>query len=432
MLRNFNVQKYIFSFLIVSTALFIKEGQAQSLEDVLSQTYRNSPQILAARATLDQTLEEIPQAWSKFLPNISYSNSYTRENARDIYTGDTSGSDTRTNTLSLSQNLVNFSNITGFDKAKHNIETQRQRLRVSEQKVLLEAVSTYLNVMKNTKIVALKSNNVSVLEAHLKSTEIQFELRRRTNGDLAQAQSRLAKSEADLASAQVSLDKAKSKFFRVNGLVPKNLEMPFFNMVLPENVLEVEERAISRPPSVLAASSAVAAAKEEISIKKRDFAPQLALSGSVANSHTNNRITTGTETLTSSIGLTLTVPIFQSGGEYNSLRVAKAALRQSFHQLDTARRTALDNAQQAWEDIVGGAVKIKAFQAQVNAAEIALKGITAELEVGRRTLLNLLDSEQELLDAKVNFESANFDHMIAQYTVMERIGQLEASNLGLN
>lgn len=411
--------------ILVSGGVFIsKTGHSDTLQDALIYTYQNNPTILAARASLDQTLEEIPQAWSNFLPNLSATGSYSRTNENSPYDNATSGADTKTNTLSLNQTLLNFANITQFDKAKHNIKAQRERLRLSEQTILLEAISVYLNVIKDTHIIELRENNTRVLQAHLDTTQVQFDLQRRTNSDLAQAKSRLAKGQAELVGAKVNLQQAKSKYEQIIGVTPKNLVFPNFDLPLPKNILEVEDGALMDHPSVLAAHSTMAAARVEIDIKKREFAPRLELSASVSDSTVDNRSSANSGSLTSALGVTLTVPLFQSGTEYSNLRIAKKALQENLHTIDKSRRVALNNAHQAWDDVIGAKAKLKAFETQVEAAEVALDGITAELEVGQRTVLNLLNAEQELLDARVNLATAKHDLLVAKYTVLERVGKL--------
>ena len=135
------------------------------------------------------------------------------------------------------------------------------------------------------------------------------------------------------------------------------------------------------------------------------------------------------ESVTSSVGLELTIPIFQKGVEYTDLRIAEMALKKAMADMDLARRVAEDNAAQSWEEMRGAEAKIEAFEVQVNAATIALKGISQELEAGRRTLLNLLDAEQELLNARVSLAGANHDYLLAKYKLAERVGELSLDNL---
>ncbi|MBL4693434.1 MAG: TolC family protein, partial [Magnetovibrio sp.] len=312
----------------------------------MSHTYAENPRILSARETLKQTNENISQAHSNFLPNLSASRSYGRTNTRTVEDRNSSGSVTRTDTLSLSQNIFNYSHIAQLKKADREVGAQRMRLQASEQDILLQAITSYIDVLKALNVIDLRHSNMKVMQAHLKSTKIQYELRRRTNTDLAQAKSRLAKGRADLASAQATYDKSRSKFMQVNGYYPQQLKMPSFKYKLPESPDEAQENALSDHPNVWAASLDVDAARAEISVKQGERAPNLALSGSVAKANTMNKSSANSDTLTSAVTLTLTVPLFQSGVEYSNVRTANTGLRQKLYDLDQARRTAKDNARQ--------------------------------------------------------------------------------------
>ena len=126
----------------------------------------------------------------------------------------------------------------------------------------------------------------------------------------------------------------------------------------------------------------------------------------------------------SSIGLTLSIPLYQKGAEYTELSTAQKALKQAESEFDTAKRLAIDNVQREWERKKGASVKIQAYEAQVKAASIALNSVRLELKAGRRTLLNLLDAEQELLNARVNLASAEHDLILTKYKLHERVGRL--------
>jgi len=419
---------------VSSIITLVQTGPAhgQQLSDVLIKVYDYNPTILAARAELEQINELVPQARTTFLPTLGLSRSYSRENTNAVSEGNTSGADTRTDTLSVSQSILNLANSAAIKKAEYDVNAQRGRLRASEQTVLLQAITSYLNVLRTSNIVKLRENNVAVLKAHLQSVQVQYDLRRRTNADLAQSKSRLEKGRADRATAKGDYDKAVSQYIQIVGMAPDKLKIPTFNFKLPTDIEEAGKLAIQDHPTVLAAKWAIDGAKADIDSKQGARAPNLALSGSIANSNVNNRIADNSETLTSTVAMTLTIPIFQAGAEFSNVRTAKKALRQRRYEYDQARRVARDNARQAWEDRTSAKAKVKAFSSQIVAAKTALKGITAELEVGRRTVLDLLDSEQELLDAEVNLATAQRDDMVARFTILERTGRLSAQHLNLD
>jgi outer membrane protein len=397
---------------------------SQSIDEVLIVVNNENPEIAAARSTLSQTYDEIPTAWTNFLPNISFSTTFERSLTDDNYNNTSSRSETFSNTLSIGQDLFNLQHNEQFRRAKLNIEKQKQTFRSVQQIVLMKTITAYLAVIKNRDNVNLQTKNVEVLKSHLENTKIQHEMRRRTNADLAQAKSRLAKGNADKLSSKVDYNAALSTYQRLVGVGPDDLFLPNFENDFPQDIQEIERMAASEHPDVLVASIGVKAAKSDIRSKERAFGPSLALSGSIAKSNTNNKASASSGSTISSLGLTFTVPIYQKGVEHAELATARKALKQSDLELLTARRLAVDNARKSFENKKGAIAKIQAFEAQVQAATVALNSIRQELDAGRRTVLNLLDAEQELLNARVSLATAKHNLILTTYRLQERVGRL--------
>ncbi len=432
MRRNEVSRTLLATVFMTGTVFFSLPSTAQSLTDVLTHVYNSNPTLLAARATLEVTNEQVPQARAGWLPSLSLSESYSRTNTvtEDDGNGSTL-SDTRTETLSLSQTLFSFENLARLKAADSAVFAGRYTLWQSEQTVLLGAVTAYLNVLRDKNIVDLRRNNVSVLEKQLESTRVQYDLRLRTEADLAQARSRLARARADFSAALGVYDRAISAFLQVVGFPPESLTTPEFTYTLPENEETTVILAGDQHPTVLTAMENLETAETDIETNQAARLPNLALAGSVSKTQTNNRSAQSTESATSTVSLTLTVPIFQTGIEFSNVRAARKTKKQRLLELDQARRTARDNAQQAWEDVVSAVERVKAFTVQVEAAKIALDGIAAELEVGRRTVIELLNAEQEYLDAQVNLATAKRDELVARFTLLERVGRLRADDIDL-
>lgn len=412
---------------ILLTILKSTSAWSQSLNEVLITVDKRNPEIAAAKSTLSQTYDEIPTAWSNYFPNLSLSTSIDRSLTDDKYDNSSSRANTFSNTLTLSQDLFNLQHDEQFQKAKLNIQKQEQTFRSVQQSTLMSTITAYLAIIKAKNIVNLRTKNVEVLKSHLKNTILQHEMRRRTNADLAQAESRLAKGNADKLASQVDYNVALSTYQRLVGAEPTDLSMPTFENEFQQNIEEIEEMAITEHPNVLVASINVEAAKSDIQSKKNAFGPTLSLSGSISKSNTNNKAAANTGSIASSIGLTLSLPLYQKGIEYTDLKTARKALTQAQAEFDTAKRLAIDNVRSAWESKKGASAKVLAYQAQVKAASIALNSVRLELKAGRRTLLNLLDSEQELLNARVNLTSAKHDLILIKYRLKERVGRLSTS-----
>lgn len=401
-----------------------ESGSAQSLDNVLSDVREKNPEIISAKSALSQAYEEMPVAWSNYLPNISLSSSLERTVTDDKYDQSSTRSDTFSNTLSLSQDLLNLQHNEQFKQAKLKIEKQEATFRSAEQRVLLSAITAYLDVLKKQNIVLLHENNLKVLGSLMESVRTQHEMRRRTNADLAQAESRLAKGKADLLSAEIDRNVASSAYVRITGNYPGVLAKPKQIDRVSISDSEIEKIALTDHPSIKIASLGVELAKSQIKSKKRAFAPSLALSGSVAKSNSNDTASASSGSTVSSIGLTLSLPLFQKGMEYSDLRHSQDELNKALAELDNARRTVVENVWNTWESRRGAYAKIEAYKLQVKAAQIALESVEQELSAGRRSTLDVLNAEQELLNARVNLAGAEHDSILAEYRLIERVGSL--------
>ena len=416
--------KKLFLFVFFMSIFQSESGSAQSLDNVLSDVREKNPEIISAKSALSQAYEEMPVAWSNYLPNISLSSSLERTVTDDKYDQSSTRSDTFSNTLSLSQDLLNLQHNEQFKQAKLKIEKQEATFRSAEQRVLLSAITAYLDVLKKQNIVLLHENNLKVLGSLMESVRTQHEMRRRTNADLAQAESRLAKGKADLLSAEIDRNVASSAYVRITGNYPGVLAKPKQIDRVSISDSEIEKIALTDHPSIKIASLGVELAKSQIKSKKRAFAPSLALSGSVAKSNSNDTASASSGSTVSSIGLTLSLPLFQKGMEYSDLRHSQDELNKALAELDNARRTVVENVWNTWESRRGAYAKIEAYKLQVKAAQIALESVEQELSAGRRSTLDVLNAEQELLNARVNLAGAEHDSILAEYRLIERVGSL--------
>src|SRR5207249_4461021 len=128
----------------------------------------------------------------------------------------------------------------------------------------------------------------------------------------------------------------------------------------------------------------------------------------------------------------LTVPIYQGGTEYAAIRQSKETLGQQRLNVDVNRDQARATVVQSWGQLDAAKAQIEATTAQVNAAEIALNGVREEARVGQRTTLDVLNAQQELVNARVALVTAQHDRVVASYTLLAAVGGLSMQRLGLN
>ena len=170
----------------------------------------------------------------------------------------------------------------------------------------------------------------------------------------------------------------------------------------------------------------------ELAVKISEGAlyPNLAVAAS-ASYGTQPAFETVKETQASVLGQ-LTIPIYQGGAEYSTIRQSKETLGQQRLTLDTNRDQARATVVQSWGQLDAAKAQIESTTAQVNAAEIALNGVREEARVGQRTTLDVLNAQQELVNARVAFVTAQHDRVVASYTLLAAVGALSMQQLGLN
>jgi outer membrane protein len=431
-----NKTRYLLSTVAVAFVVAgVSEVQAQSLTDALSSAYSNNPTLLAERASLRAVDEEVPQALSNWRPTLEASGDFTRENT---YNSSRTGGNTsavrspRGIELTVSQPVFRgFRNRAALSSAENSIKAARNRLLNVEQQVLLDAATAYMGVVRDQAILELNIGNEQVLRRQLEAAEDRFQVGEITRTDVSQAKARLSGATADRIQAEGSLETSRATYLKVIGAAPGKLVRPAgVASDLPGHKVAALSLAEKAHPTVKAAIHDERAARDNVKETEGELLPTLSLNGTLNyNLESSNDTSEASER---SIGATLSVPLYQSGSVYSRIRQAKQTAGRQRLLIDQATRDVIEEAAQAWQALVTARARIESFQAQVRANEIALEGVQREAAVGSRTVLDILDAEQELLDAKVNLVGAQRDETVAIFWVKATTGQLTARQLGLD
>jgi len=407
---------------------------AQSLRDALAQTYETNPDLASERAGLRATDESVPQALSNWRPEVEIDSSYgLRKRDRDFNStaADIENTDqVQSISLGISQNLFRgFRTVAESDRARNRVAAGRADLIDTEQSVLLEAVTAYVNVVRDRVILSLRENNVRVLEQERQATADRFEVGELTRTDVAQADSRLAQSISERTEAQGNLDSSSADYVEVIGSAPGTLQRPSLPAGLPISEQDAVQQAKANNPGVLAQDFNERADRDNVDLVAGELLPTLTLDGELEK----NKDVLGSDTVTTeqSVTLNLNVPLYQAGDVYSRIRAAKQSANQSLLALAEEERRAQEAARQSWADLTSASSRIVSGEAEVAAQEIAFEGVQQEAQVGSRTVLDVLDAEQELLDARVDLVVAQRDEIVAAYRLLESVGRLTAEDLDL-
>jgi outer membrane protein len=427
--------------LLATTALGAASAHravADTLEGSLALAYRNNPTVNAQRAATRAADENVPIALSGYRPQLSGTAQVGEQYIDSLSKGSSGKSSgtiaTATYGLTSKQTLFNgFQTAARTRLAEGQVFAARETLRTTEQTVLLNAATAYMNLLRDAALLELQRNNVKVLEATLRQTRDRFTAGEVTRTDLAQAEASLASGRSSLHAAESNYTTSKATYVQVIGVEPGRLQnVSPVDRFFPPTLNGALQKAAAENPAITVAMYNVDAAVEQVKVQEAALYPALSLNGSFQKSFGSATQLSNLESLGGSITGQLTVPIYQGGVEYANIRQAKETLGQRRLDLDTARLAVQQNVTQGWGQLDAAKAQIDANTAQVTSAEIALDGVREEARVGQRTTLDVLNAQQSLVSARTQLVTAQHDRIVASYTVLSAVGSLSPQVLGLH
>ena len=416
-------------------ALWGAGAGAQTLQEALSAAYSTNPTLQAQRAALRATDEGVPQALSNWRPTVTLSQSYGR--SRVDFENNTPARPDGTltpNTLQLSATQPLYRGgrtVAATKSAEAQIQAGRATLTNVEQQVLLNVVTAYMDVLRDAAVLELNRNNEQVLGRQQGAAQDRFRVGEITRTDVSQADARLAGARASTQTAEGTLISSRATVQRIIGQMPANLQPPpSVAPRLPASEEAALAVALEENPALVAAMFNEESSRHDIRVVSGALLPTLGLSGTLSRSSETGQ-TPDLQQDTAQILATLSVPLYEAGSVYSQTRQRKQVNSQRLVQIEETRRQVRQAVTQAWENLQTARGNITARNAQIQASQVALDGVQQEAQVGSRTTLDVLDAEQELLDASVALVRAQRDEFVASYNLLGAIGRLTARNLAL-
>ena len=419
-------------------------AQAETMDQALIKAYETNPQLNSQRAVVRQTDEGVPQALSGYRPTVTVTGTggqdYLSEVARTtapngaaIYPRANFGFGATSLGATATETVFNgFRTGNRVRQAESNTSAARETLRVAEQTILLNAATAYMDLLRDAALLELQRRNVEVLQEQLRQTRDRFIVGEVTRTDVAQAESRLAQGRATVLSAEAQYARSKATYRQVIGLEANNLQPASpVDRLTPKRILDAIDIARTRHPSVGVAMFGIDAAVLQVKISEGSLYPTVTLNASVQQQSPSPAFPSDLQVFNAFVQAQVTVPIYQGGQEYSVIRQAKEFVGQKRIDLDTARDQVQANVVIAWGQLDAAKAQILATQAQVAAAEIALNGVREEARVGQRTTLDVLNAQQELVNARVALVTAQHDRVVASYTLLAAVGELNLPKLGI-
>jgi len=395
-------------------------ARAESLTDAMIGAYRNSGLLEQNRATLRAADEDVAQAVATLRPVINYlataTYGFSLSSGQDAFGSDLS--------ITLEQVLYDFgASQFGIEVAKETVLATREGLIGVEMQVLLAAITAYLDVRNAGAQVSLRQSNVRLIEQELRAARDRFEVGEVTRTDVAIAESRLAASQSGLAAATGTLAQARESYREAVGRYPGALAAP---PTPPRTANSLDDaRAVARRthPDVRRAMRLVTVAELGILRAESSMRPRLSIRGTVGVDEDLNN--------SSSIGLRFGGPIYQGGQLSSLMRQAQARRDAQRGNLHSVQHSIERNVGNAWAFLAVARASLVASGERVRAATVAFRGVQEEATLGARTTLDVLNAEQELLDARASQITAETDQTLAVYTLLGAMGLLTVEHLGL-
>jgi len=408
---------------------------AQTLTEAFAYAYNTNPQLLAQRALLRATDEQVPQALSNWRPTVTFTGSAGRARinvGRPGLPGQFLNLTQRTLDLQVSQPIYRGGRTEAQTRQAINlVQASRAQTLAVETTVFQAVAQAYLDVVRDQTLVEVNRNNEQVLRRQLQATEDRFRVGEVTRTDVAQAQSSLAQATATRIASEGQLEVSRANYARVVGHPPSRLVMPRERPALPATREAALSLAANNNPNIIAATFSELAARDNIDVVRGQLLPQISIIGDLSRSYSASLTFSSAREDSASVLARLTMPLYEGGAVYSQTRQAEQTVGQRRSQVDDARRQAVQTATQSWETLKAARAAIASFAAAVRAAQIALEGIQQEALVGSRTVLDVLISEQQLFTTQSQLIGAQHDAAVAEFNLAAAAGRLIAPQLRL-
>jgi outer membrane protein len=414
--------------------------QAETLREALVKAYNTNPTITAQRATLRATDENVPIARASGLPSANATGDLTEF----LVTG-------QNNFVAPPRQAVARANVSvplylggqvrnSVAAAKTRVEGGRATLRGTEADLFTNVVAAYMDVIRDEAIVGLNTQNVRVLDVNLQASRDRFQVGDLTRTDVAQSEARLALARAQLQSAQANLISSRESYIRFVGTPPGTLDTPPTLPHLPDSPASAVTVAIDNNPVLIAAAKERDASRYDVGVARASRLPQISAVGGASYTNYLGSIAavpagvSGIPNANKAVqaGLSLTLPLFQGGRPAAQVRQAEAFQSRAIENVTATERNVIAQARSAYAVWRSSEQVIQSSETAVNANKLSLEGVRAENSVGTRTILDILNAEQELLNSQVTLVTARRDAYVAGFALLAAMGQAEARDLGLD
>lgn len=420
-------------------ALLPAAAEAETLREALAAAYENNPTLAAARSNQRANDENVPIARADGLPSLNATGTFSEQliqPSNNTFSPDRSISGQGQLSVPLYQAGIVRNTVRA---AQTRVESGQARLRNTEAEVFSRVVAAYMDVLRDEAVVGFNRNNVEVLNVNLTATRDRFDIGDLTRTDVAQSQARLARAQGQLQAAEAQLIRSRENYIALVGAAPGTLAPPPPLPNLPDAVDSAVETALAENPSLEAAQIDAVASGYDVRAARGTRLPRVSLTTNLGYTNFLGSLQSDIpgvnpqQTQTSSAGgVTVTLPLFQGGRPAARVRQAQARQSQALETIIEAERSVIAQTRSAYASWRASLAVAESSRTAVEANQLSLEGVRAENSVGTRTILDILDAEQELLNSQVQLVTAQRDAYVAAFTLLANMGRGEAEDIGLD
>lgn len=421
-----------------------------TIQKAMESTYKINPDILSQRAAVRSADETVVQAKAGWRPSINATLSNGYENQR--FSGDSVDNNAQNPTLQeghlqsaqveVTQNLFNGgATVAQTAGAKAGIKSQRAALIETEQNTLLAAVQAYLDLITQLAQLEVLRANEGFLKVTLHSTKDKFDVGEETRTSVAQGEAQFAEAIAKRQTAEAQLGAKIATYEQVVGRMPGKLAKPSVPQWMPQNIKEALDKARLNNPTVLKAQYAEIAARRKVEQVNGGLLPKVDLRGTSTLSQNRTRkvnalgnLTGGTSsdfTADHKVTVNVNVPIYEAGSIRSQRRQAIEDAERNRIQIETTRRQIEQQLIQAFQDYDAAKSNLKYYAEQVRANEISVEGTRQEVLVGSKILLDVLNAQNNLLNAQQALVQVEQTLYLSAYKIIVLMGMLTAKSMQL-
>lgn len=410
-------------------------AHAESLFQALVSTYSNNPTLNAARAGQRAQNENVSIAKAGRRPTVASTGQIGRTSTRTfnpagIFNSTTNDDFTQGNAgFSVQQNLFNgFQNKNNIRAAKSGVKAGAQALKNVEQTVLVEAVTAYTDVLRDREILTLQERDVSFSREQVRASRAQARVGEGTRTDVALAEADLASALSALAAAKSALKASEASYVEVIGHQPGGLSAPTdASRHLPKSLKQAIKIARHEHPLIRSAQHNVDAGQFNVRVSEGTLLPGVSLNGTYQKSFQAGTIDSNSDT--GSVTVDISVPLYQGGSRFATIRQSKETVSQLRIQVDESRRSVIQGVRASWASLESARSQIRSARSNVRASQVAVQGLVEERKVGQATTLDVLTAQSNSIAAQVSLANAQRDSIVASYSLLASIGRFTGQNV---